>query len=520
MEQYHLKTLQYVVDAAVRAYSCLTGLREEFSEILQSHYLWLYETYGPSDTHLQSSWPVAASDAMGGLCRHQASLNHIMSASRHVARFVLHTSIQPLVIQPDWAKRDLMSTAKLLASFKGKNGKPLQNEEHLALVEFLDGHKRTNAEDVTYHAEGAGLFAHVLARVRDEVVNHDVDHETADKSLLLPRRDITDHFRKMPIPTAVNKRCSAVYDIMLAILERESGRKFLYTGAHTHWRAVSIPRWLPKKFFNALYDQVESVLRDALQRILEEQGLAHSGESGSSSDLIGGSAHFIQHMTMRDPVANPRPQNSSEKYLHRNTRTAKHRKHIPRPCDLPAAVGKVGSEDQNSGCARLPPSNSPVTDVASNDLRCNVGGATGVAGVCEVPVYLSKVADATTADGSSELFKIVESGYLTTAAGSTWGTEVLNENYERFGVMIPPGLVAGDYLLRAEAIALHAPSQPGGAQFYVTCYQIRVSGGGGATPAGVRFPGAYNESDPGIQVEVWGGGFSEDTIPGPAVVSV
>ncbi|KAK2732542.1 glycoside hydrolase family 61 protein [Colletotrichum kahawae] len=182
-------------------------------------------------------------------------------------------------------------------------------------------------------------------------------------------------------------------------------------------------------------------------------------------------------------------------------------------------MGKVGSEDQESSCARHPPyvqpSINPVTDIASNDLRCNVGGATGVAGLCEVPV-----ADATTADGSSELFKIVESGYLTTAAGSTWGTEVLNENYERFEVMIPPGLVAGDNLLRAEDIALHAASQPGGAQLYVTCYQIRVSGGGGVAPAGVRFPGAYNESDPGIQVEVWGGGFSEDTIPGPAVVSV
>lgn len=35
---------------------------------------------------------------------------------------------------------------------------------------------------------------------------------------------------------------------------------------------------------------------------------------------------------------------------------------------------------------------------------------------------------------------------------------------------IPPALKAGDCLLRAEAIALHAVSQPGGAQFYVTCY--------------------------------------------------
>ncbi|GKT45161.1 endo-beta-1,4-glucanase D [Colletotrichum spaethianum] len=45
----------------------------------------------------------------------------------------------------------------------------------------------------------------------------------------------------------------------------------------------------------------------------------------------------------------------------------------------------IGSQDQKSVCARLPPSNSPVTDVTSNDLRCNVGGATGVSGVCKIP---------------------------------------------------------------------------------------------------------------------------------------
>lgn len=35
-----------------------------------------------------------------------------------------------------------------------------------------------------------------------------------------------------------------------------------------------------------------------------------------------------------------------------------------------------------------------------------------------------------------------------------------------------------------------------------------------------RLAGAYSAADPGIQVEIWGGGFSEYTIPGHAVVSV
>ncbi|KAJ0337073.1 hypothetical protein COL922a_007200 [Colletotrichum nupharicola] len=323
MEQYHIESLQYVVDAAVRAYSCLVGIREEFSEILQSHYTWLYATHQPrvsgidaegtddsrllESTATQSGWEVAVSDAVGMLCRHQASLNHIMRASRHVARFVLNTSIQPLVAQPDWTKENLMSTADLLASLKGNNGNPLPNEEQLALAEFFDGHKTANSKELTYHADGIGICAHMLAR-------------TADKSLLLPRREITDHFRKIPIPMAANKRCCAVCHIMLEILERESGHEFLclgasfssHSGSHSDWSAVSIPRWLPKKFFNSLYDQIESILRDGLQWIVKEKGLARSKRSGNSSDPNGDSARFIARMTMRDNGGRPHPVKPQE----------------------------------------------------------------------------------------------------------------------------------------------------------------------------------------------------------------
>lgn len=44
----------------------------------------------------------------------------------------------------------------------------------------------------------------------------------------------------------------------------------------------------------------------------------------------------------------------------------------------------VNGVDKAGSCVRTPPSNNPVTSVTSNDIRCNVGGATGVAGVCSV----------------------------------------------------------------------------------------------------------------------------------------
>lgn len=40
-------------------------------------------------------------------------------------------------------------------------------------------------------------------------------------------------------------------------------------------------------------------------------------------------------------------------------------------------------------------------------------------------------------------------------------------------------------------------------RFYMTCFQINVTGGGSASPAGVSFPGAYSASDPGILINIY-----------------
>lgn len=73
------------------------------------------------------------------------------------------------------------------------------------------------------------------------------------------------------------------------------------------------------------------------------------------------------------------------------------------------------------------------------------------------------------------------------------------------GVTIPKNTPSGDYLLRIEHIALHGASQVNGAQFYISCAQITVTGGGSGTPAPlVSFPGAYKNTDPGIKVNIYG----------------
>ncbi|KAH9226701.1 lytic polysaccharide monooxygenase, partial [Colletotrichum gloeosporioides 23] len=208
----------------------------------------------------------------------------------------------------------------------------------------------------------------------------------------------------------------------------------------------------------------------------------------------------------------------------------------------------MGNEDQDSSCARLPVGRLAMrSTIQQPDLRCNVGGATGVSGEApgeaspqhrDLPVRRQQGLGREVGERSCEkpaiggnhygpvmvyLRKVAEDRRTSSRSASTGLTTRSRTRREAptystgFQATIPPALEAGDYQLRAEAIALHASSQPGGAQFYVTCYQLCVSFWRRRRDAGWQ---ARRAADPGIQVEIWGGGFSEYTIPGPAVVSV
>jgi hypothetical protein len=64
---------------------------------------------------------------------------------------------------------------------------------------------------------------------------------------------------------------------------------------------------------------------------------------------------------------------------------------------------------------------------------------------------------------------------------------------------IPKNVPSGKYLLRVEHIGVHNAANYNGAQFFVSCAQIEVTGGGSGNPGPlVEFPGAYSPNDPGI----------------------
>ncbi|PSN67181.1 endoglucanase B [Corynespora cassiicola Philippines] len=178
--------------------------------------------------------------------------------------------------------------------------------------------------------------------------------------------------------------------------------------------------------------------------------------------------------------------------------------------------------------------NSPVKDLDSIDLRCNVLGDIQAPDTIKVApgdnltldwkhnyrnesddiidkshhgpslVYISP--DPPTDDSFVKLWhegKYENNPFPQPGKWST--TSDLAKNGGHMNVRIPKDLKAGFYLIRAEMIAFHEgevsyeKNPIRGAQFYPNCVQIEVTGEGTVElPKGVSFPGAYKYSDPGV----------------------
>ncbi|KAG7121435.1 endo-beta-1 like protein [Verticillium longisporum] len=80
---------------------------------------------------------------------------------------------------------------------------------------------------------------------------------------------------------------------------------------------------------------------------------------------------------------------------------------------------------------------------------------------------------------------------------------------------IPASLRPGNYLLRAEHIALHSYQKP---QFSLACAQLQVTGSGPDFPESfVSFPGAYKADDAGLLFDIYTSTTNPYPYPGPAV---
>ncbi|GLB35699.1 putative copper-dependent lytic polysaccharide monooxygenase [Lyophyllum shimeji] len=183
-------------------------------------------------------------------------------------------------------------------------------------------------------------------------------------------------------------------------------------------------------------------------------------------------------------------------------------------------------------------SHGPVTDVTSIDMRCYTSETGATATTIDVAagttlgimtdniishagplnVYMAKASNgnaATFAGDGAVWFKVYEIGAVTDGGNSiTWPA------YNTPGVSftIPKNLPSGEYLVRVESIALHSAGSFGGAQFYIACGQINITGGGSGNPEPlVSIPGVYTGYEPGILINIYYPVPKNYTVPGPAV---
>ncbi|KAF9492619.1 hypothetical protein BDN71DRAFT_1180425 [Pleurotus eryngii] len=186
----------------------------------------------------------------------------------------------------------------------------------------------------------------------------------------------------------------------------------------------------------------------------------------------------------------------------------------------------IAGNTQSTAAVRQPINNSPVEDVTSPNIRCNINTpATQTVSVAAgstigfildntlyhsgpAAIYLGKAPGSVASwDGSgANWFKIAEWGatfnpFKFTAEGQSTLTTT-----------IPSSVQAGEYLVRIEQIGLHVAGAP---QWYISCAQISITGGGNANPAKVSFPGYAQASDPGLTVNIYYPVPTSYTVPGP-----
>jgi cellulase len=205
-----------------------------------------------------------------------------------------------------------------------------------------------------------------------------------------------------------------------------------------------------------------------------------------------------------------------------------------------------GVGNKAGGYIDSPPNNSPVTNVASKDMECNVANVKASKSISanagdEIAFQWYHdtnsasddiIADVRTLSPSPHNFSLTypqsHKGpimvYASKAGSSLSWTKLWEDTFDgqKWAVdkllagsytgkkgqhsMKIPALAAGDYIFRPEIIGLHEGNRQGGAQFYMECVHVKIGGSGSKTlPAGVSFPGAYKATDAGVLFDIYAG---------------
>lgn len=182
---------------------------------------------------------------------------------------------------------------------------------------------------------------------------------------------------------------------------------------------------------------------------------------------------------------------------------------------------------------RQPLNNTPVEAVSSSAMTCNNNPrpATQTIDVAAGSQVSFKLDNTLYHSGPAAIYLgLVPSGQTAASwngAGANWFKiaewgakfnpfKFTAEGLSTLSATIPRNTPSGEYLIRIEQIGLHVAGKP---QFYISCAQARVTGGGSGRPPTVSIPGYVSMSDPGLSVNIYDPVPTSYKVPGPAVWS-
>ncbi|KAF9264524.1 glycoside hydrolase family 61 protein [Marasmius fiardii PR-910] len=183
---------------------------------------------------------------------------------------------------------------------------------------------------------------------------------------------------------------------------------------------------------------------------------------------------------------------------------------------------------------RSPETNDPVKDLHSKDMICNTNNSAVPQSVAvksgnkftfewyhenrhddiitdthkgAIQVYIAPALS--DLEGQSVWTKLDTQTYDTNL--KEWATILLKKTKGQHSVTVPD-IPTGDYLLRAEVIALHQAkyiypeNHDKGAEFYMSCVQVHVENDSPSQKllGGTAFPGTYQYDSPGVVWDLYG----------------
>lgn len=293
---------------------------QEFKDNIRDHLVWWSRIFKPESGYEHSSRDQDYDmTSLADTCEYYTAINSILPPLNQEQESTLHKVIRSFVANfefrivnisstSEYPDREMTKPADLLSTLRF-DGKALTENENRDIIVWLgknaniqDGVSQVvNAEGVlgctrfngTYHCESSSMALFFLAHLKSsEYIENSLGDTAPDKGLLLPSRDVIQHYKTMSHRILISGKCCASCwclmeqfnralkksiwdgDAQLTIHARDSIYRTLHmwreVPAQLPWIATDLPPWLLKEHAEAVIEVARELLTTRITAILEQ----------------------------------------------------------------------------------------------------------------------------------------------------------------------------------------------------------------------------------------------------------